>query len=113
VGGDRWEPSADVYETDDAVVIRFELAGVERDQIQITLDGNRLRVRGVRRPRIDRQARLHQVEIAFGPFERVLQIESAFDRAAVSATLEGGVLSVTLPRPKPRSHRIEVAGDSS
>jgi len=94
-------------------VIRVELAGVERDQIQITLDGKRLHVRGVRRPRIDRNARrLHQVEIAFGPFERVLEIEGAFDRSGVSATLEGGFLSVTLPRPKPQTRRIAVTGDS-
>ena len=115
VGGDRWRPAADVYHADDAILVRLEIAGVPRDQIHVTLDGELLRVRGVRRPPAGEERGLpQQVEIAIGPFERALRIEAPFDRDSVRAKLEDGVLTVTLPR-KPagaRQIRVETGSES-
>lgn len=107
VRGDRWQPAVDVYETETALVVQVELAGVRRDDVRITLDGDLLRIRGVRNTeREPGIRRLHQVEIAQGAFERVVRISFPFDRGRVSASLEEGFLRVRLPRQGPR--RIEV-----
>jgi HSP20 family protein len=112
LGGDRWQPAADVYETEKAVVVRLELAGVAGDEVQVTVDGDVLRIRGVRHPRIDEDAqRLHQMEIASGPFERALRIGIPFERDHVNASLEEGVLRVVLPKRRAGPRRIGVESE--
>ncbi len=103
LGGSRWRPAVDVFETEKAIVARFELAGVRIAELTVTVDGDRLRISGIRRAAsTDGVQRLHQMEIAFGPFECVLRFEVAFERDQVSAHLEDGFLTVTLPKQSPR-----------
>ena len=99
LGGDGWRPDVDVFETAAAVVIHAEMAGVSSDELRVTVDGSVLRIRGVRRPPEGSDVeRLHQMEIASGPFERRLQIPVSFDRARVTAHLADGFLMVKLPK---------------
>jgi HSP20 family protein len=96
-----WRPAVDVFETEKAVVVQVELAGVARDDLRITVDGEVLRIRGVRGPGRDGEVqRLHQVEIERGPFER----------DGVRASLDDGFLRVTLPKRLPQHRRIPVEG---
>ena len=107
--GDRWQPSADIYETEDAVVVRLELPGVASDEIRVNVDRDRVRVSGVRRsPDGESIRRLHQAEIAFGPFERSVQISTPFDRDRVTARLEDGFLEVSVPKRVPVPQHVEV-----
>ena len=97
--GDRWQPLLDVFETEKAVIVRLELAGVRREDLRVSVDRDRLRIRGVRRPPEDEEVlRLHQMEIAFGPFERTVRVSMPFETDQVSARLEDGYLSVILPK---------------
>jgi len=113
--GDRWQPALDVIETEKAVVVRVELAGVASPDVRVTVDGDRLSIRGERKlapPSADAEVqRLHQMEIAYGPFERSLKIQIPFDRDQVVASLEEGVLSVFLPKQAPARRSIEVKGE--
>jgi HSP20 family protein len=107
--GDRWQPATDVIETEKALVVRLELAGVRIDDLRVSVDGDVVRVSGARTaPPCSDVQRLHQMEIAFGPFERVLRIDEPFEREAVSAHLEDGFLTVTLPKRLPQRRRIEI-----
>lgn len=109
VGEGRWQPAADVYETEKAIVVRLELAGVASAEVQVSVDGDVLRIRGRREPRVDPDAqRLHQMEIAFGSFERNIRIGIPFERERVSAQLEDGFLRVTLPKRAAGPRRIDV-----
>jgi HSP20 family protein len=109
LGSDRWQPAADVYETEASIVVRLELAGVRGSEISVTVDGDVLRIRGVRHPRIDRDAqRLHQMEIASGPFERAIRIGIPFERDRVTASLEEGLLRVVLPKKASGPRRIGI-----
>jgi HSP20 family protein len=73
------------------------------------VDGQLLRISGVRKvPAQLEVQRLHQMEIAFGPFEREVRISISFDRERVSAHLEDGFLSVTLPKNKPARRQVAV-----
>jgi len=109
LGGSRWRPAVDVFETEKTIVVRVELAGVRIPQLDVTVDGDVLRVSGVRHAlAADGVQRLHQMEIACGPFERTLRVSVPFDREGVSAHLEEGFLTVTLPKRGPR--RLDVEG---
>ena len=105
--GDRWQPAVDVFETESAVIVRAEISGVAGEDLQVNIDGERLSITGVRRnPPGAEIRRLHQVEIAFGPFERTIHVKIPFERERVSAHLEDGFLVVTMPKRLPR--RVEV-----
>jgi len=107
--GDRWQPAMDVFETDDAIVVRVEIAGVRGEDLKVQVDGELLRVSGVRRvPSTPKARRLHRMEIAFGPFQREVRIGVPFDRDAVGAHLEDGFLTITLPKRLPARRQIEV-----
>ena len=98
----------DVFETEKAILVRLELAGVRISDLSVTVDGNLLRISGVRQAAsTDGVQRLHQMEIAFGPFERVMRLEVPFERDRVSAHLEEGFLTVMLPKQTPRRLSVE------
>lgn len=106
--GDRWQPDADVFETEDEVVVRLELAGVASSDLRVSVDGTEVRVSGMRASHQKSPIkRLHQMEIASGPFERRVQIPVAFDRDRVSAHLANGFLTVTLIKRGRRTVPVE------
>lgn len=110
--GDHWQPPVDVFETDEAVVVRVELAGVPAGAVRVTVDGEWLRIHGVRPgPGAEGAKRLHRMEIPSGPFERRLHIAIPIDRDGVVARLEQGLLEVLLPKKQPLRRRIEVQQD--
>jgi len=88
--------------------VRVEISGVRGEDLRVNVDGDLLRVSGVRRVPVEGGVRrLHQMEIAFGPFERAIRIAVPFDRQRVSAHLEDGFLEVKLPKQSPR-REVEV-----
>lgn len=100
-----WLPRTDVYETEDDLVVRVELAGVRRESLGVSLSADRrtLSVRGFRREaHIDghRKLRYYQLEVYFGPFERDIPLPSEvkLDIERLSATCRDGFLVVTLPK---------------
>ena len=88
---------------------RIEIPGVAGEDIQVNVEGDLLRVSGVRKPPVGAAGgRLHQVEIAFGAFERRVQISIPFERTGVTARLEDGFLSVTLPKKSGGARKVKV-----
>ena len=107
--GDRWQPDVDVFETESEVVVLAEIAGIRSEDLRVTVDGDELRISGVRRvPERSDVKRLLQMEITAGPFERRLRIPIAFDRERVSAHLADGFLTVTLPRRLPTRRQVKL-----
>lgn len=89
--------------------MRLELPGVTRDELRVNVERDTIRIRGVRRPPTGVAARrLHRMEIAFGPFERRVQIPVAFESERVRACLDGGFLEVTVPKREAAKVRVEV-----
>jgi HSP20 family protein len=106
--GDRWRPDVDVFETEAEVVVRVELAGVHSRDLRVSVDGSELCISGQRAPgESSGVRRLHQMEIASGPFERRLRIGVAFDRERVSAHLSDGILTIQLPKRGRRTVAVE------
>lgn len=110
--GDRWQPSADVFETAAEVVIRFEVAGVRGEDLRVNVEGSVLRLRGVRRtPRSEPIDQLQQMEISFGPFEREITIQASFEPDAIRARLVDGFLEVRIPKQNPSKRKLEVESE--
>ncbi len=108
-----WQPRVDVYETDDAVIVKMELAGVDSSTLKVSLSGNdrHLTVSGERRESETERAartRCHRLEIYFGPFEAQVRLPAGmrFRRDELKARYSDGMLEVTLP--KRSLHRISV-----
>lgn len=107
--GDSWQPDVDIFETETALVVRVEIAGVRSQDLNVKVDGQILRIAGIRLPPDGFQVRrLHQMEIASGPFERRLRIPVPFDRNAVSAQIADGFLTVSLPKSETGPRRVSV-----
>lgn len=108
--GSRFEPAMDVYETNSAIVIVMEIAGTQRKDIDIHLDGRRLRIAGSRHVTAPLDAQgCHQMEIEFGYFERWVTLDFFPPRDAVEAVYQDGLLRVTIPkRGDPKATTVQI-----
>ncbi len=106
-----WRPSLDVYETSEAVIMLMEIAGVRRDDFSIILDRNYLIIRGHRRDLSDQpKIRLHQMEIDYGVFERVVQLSISYDENGITASYNDGFLKITVPKKKEQTQgKIDIS----
>jgi HSP20 family protein len=100
-----WQPSVDVHETENSLLIKMELAGTRAEDLHVSLspDDRILTISGVRsEPAQEREGRFrcHQLEIYFGPFERSLALPSGvlIDRDGITASYRDGFLQVMLPK---------------
>ena len=107
-----WRPPTDVYETDEYVVVKAEIAGMEEKDFSISLDSRTLTISGVRR---DPAAKLayQQMEILYSRFETCMRLPWAIDEDRIEATYEDGFLSVFLPKAKPRQVPVMSTENSS
>lgn len=105
-----WSPTVDIYETPSEVVVQAELAGIQRENIQIELTDERLTLKGKReRPKEAENATYHLLERNYGEFERSFVLNVPVDIEKAEATYHDGVLTIRLPKVEPkRAKRIEV-----
>jgi len=104
-----WIPRADVYETSEGFVVTIELPGVEREEIEILVEGLYLKLSGVRpEPPARDCMRWHQMEIAHGRFERVLALPQEADAGNISATYKDGFLAIHIPRGSSAARSVPI-----
>lgn len=108
-----WVPAVDIYENDNhEIVIRAEMPGMKREDIELRVENNTLTLRGERKREAEvRDEQYHRVERAYGAFVRSFSLPSTVDAGHVSAEYKDGVLSVTLPlreEAKPRQIPVEI-----
>jgi HSP20 family protein len=105
-----WTPAADVYETEEAIVIHMELAGIKRDSLEIIFQDGYLLLRGNRpfHPHIQ-PAKIYRIERTYGCFHRVFAIPKPVDPHQVSASYEHGIVKVILPkRPQTVAEKVTI-----
>jgi len=111
--GTRWGLlAAEVSETDEAVTVRLEVPGMERDQFDVAVvDGRLLVVRGEKSvQREERNSRYHLMERAYGLFERAIPLPVEVSEEGARARYRRGVLQITLPKlttSRPRRITVE------
>jgi HSP20 family protein len=92
-------PLADVYETSDGFVVQLDLPGVDPAEVGVTVDGDRLVVRGSRRPvEKTRPEAFHRMERSFGSFSRAFTLPAPVDTDHVTAHYRDGLLRIDIPK---------------
>ena len=108
-------PSIDVSENDKEIEIAVELPGLERKDVEISIDDDVLTIRGekkVEEKKEDKNKNYHVTERGYGVFYRALQLPPGVDPSKVQATMSNGVLKITIPKPA-RSQAEEDRGQGS
>ncbi len=107
----EWAPAIDVSETPDKVVIKAEVPGIDPQEINITLAGDVLTIKGEKKSeREETKESYHMVERSYGSFARSLTLPAAVDQDRIDAKYEKGVLTVTCPKKeeaKPKAIEIK------
>ena len=109
--GHAWAPPIDVYETEDRYVVTAEVPGLDREQIELAVQENRLMIRGTRSAGVPESAtrHYHQVERGHGSFERTFRFADPVQDDRITADLRDGVLTITLPKVVAPPRRIQVS----
>jgi len=103
---ENWTPSVNLYETSSAYLVCVDLAGVDKEKIDVEVADSRLKLRGAREvPTFvpdnqdpNSKIRVHLMEIDHGSFSREVEIPSDADRHKISATYRNGMLWVEIPK---------------
>lgn len=104
-----WIPEVDAWEIDEGFYLVFDLPGVNREDIQIEVEGDHLTIKGERKTVQD--IKYLRKERVSGPFYRAFNLETPVEREKIKATYKAGVLELFLPKKeevKPRQIQIQV-----
>jgi HSP20 family protein len=110
----RWVPAMDLVETEDDLVLRADLPGMSRDDVNIEVKDGTLTVSGERKAEHEEKSEgFYRLERAFGSFSRSLSLPRGVDPDAVTAGFADGVLEVRIPKPAERKpYRVEIGAAS-
>jgi HSP20 family protein len=113
--GGAWIPNADIIETEEALMLKVELPGVDPDQLNISVHGGNVIIRGEKaRPEVAGRAEFHIAERVFGGFRRVIHLGVPVNTRQAKAVLNHGLLRIKFPKvPNRRGEEvpIEVAAE--
>lgn len=101
-----WRPPTDVFEAEESIVVRVEIAGMREADFAIFLDERTLQIRGVRPDNPERRA-YYQMEILFGDFSTEVELPFAVKAEQVEAVYRDGFLRIVLPKAAPQSVHVE------
>jgi HSP20 family protein len=110
----RWVPAMDLVETDDHLVLKADLPGMSKDDLNIEVKDNVLTVSGERKAEHeDKTDGYYRIERAFGSFSRSLTLPQGIESSAINADFTDGVLEVRIPKPEERKpQRIAIGAGS-
>ena len=95
--GRLWCPAADVYRTQDGWIVKVDLAGIRPADVEITIDGRVLSIRGSRRDGICGEGVSHyQLEITYSRFEKMIQFPRSIEHASIARDYHDGLLILRL-----------------
>jgi HSP20 family protein len=102
-------PNVNIFETPEGYVLQAEMPGVSKEGLEITVEGSEITITGRRSPESFAGETLFR-ESNPADYRRVFELDPAIDTSKVSAKIEQGVLTVTLPkseRVKPRKIKVD------
>ncbi len=108
----NWVPAVDISETKDAYIIKGELPGVEKEDVDISIDDNLLSIRGEKKyeKSVD-EDQSYRTECVYGSFERSFTLPKQVDINNVDAVFKNGVLKLTMPKAeeaKPKQIQVKI-----
>lgn len=100
--GEGWAPSSDVYEKDGELIVQAELPGVEKDDIDVSVENGDLVIKGERRTEDEiKEERYYRMERFSGSFYRRFPLPEGVDSDRITADYTDGVLEIHVPKPAP------------
>ncbi len=108
-----WSPAVDVIEEDDLVIIRGNLPGMKKDEIDLAITDNVLTIRGEKKQESEvKKGRYRRIERSYGYFERAVPLPASVDADQVEASYRDGVLEIKVPKlEESRPKKIEIKPD--
>ena len=104
---ESWTPNVNLYETSSSYLVCVDLAGVEKEKIDVEVADHRLKLRGSRQmpnynpdepPDPNEKVRIHLMEIDHGAFVREVEIPTDSDRQNITASYRNGLLWIEIPK---------------
>jgi HSP20 family protein len=110
-----WAPAVDIVETENELVLKADVPGVDLKDIDIQLENGTLSVRGERKfEKDERNKGFHRMERSYGSFVRIFTVPDTVDSEHVTAAYEAGVLTISLPKKevaKPKAIKVQVSNN--
>jgi HSP20 family protein len=105
-----WSPAVDIYETDDAVILKAELSGLNKSDVTIEIKDSTLILKGERKfEKNIKEENYHRIERSYGSFSRTFSLPPTVDQAKVSAAFKDGLLEIKIPKlAETRPKQIEI-----
>lgn len=100
-----WRPPTDVYETEEAIIVRVEIAGMREADFSVQLIENSLQIRGVRQDVSERRS-YHQLEIPFGEFSSEIDLLAPVAADQIEAVYRDGFLRIVLTKARPQQIKV-------
>jgi len=115
IGRGAWNPSVDIYENKNHIVLEAELPGMKREDFELSVENNVITLRGERQfEKNEDSDNYHRVERSYGSFTRSFTLPQTVSAEGATAEYKNGVLRVTLPkREEAKARRIEISGEGA
>ena len=106
-----WVPAVDIYETEQNVIVKAELPGIDPKDVEATVHEGTLYLKGERKYEKEvKEEHYHHVERAYGSFARSFELPASIDEDKVQADFKDGVLTLTLPkREEAKAKKIKIS----
>lgn len=105
-----WNPSVDIYEHEDNLVLKAEVPGIDEDDIEVKIEDNTLTFKGERKYENEvKEENYHRVERSYGSFYRSFSLPQNIDLEKIKAETENGILKITMPKKaelKPKKIKV-------
>lgn len=108
-----WKPQMDIYETSEEIIIRAEIAGVDKENLEVEISSRAVKIFGSRpQPTGDNHATYRLAEIQYGKFERILYLPAPIDTDVISTSYTNGLLQVRLAKlPLDRTYKVPISDE--
>jgi HSP20 family protein len=108
-----WAPPVDIYETEDAIVLKAELPGIDPKDVEVRVEDNTLYLKGERNYEKEvKEQNYHRIERSYGSFARSFTLPNSISAEKVKAEYKDGLLTLTMPKreeAKPKTIKIDVS----
>ena len=107
-----WAPPVDIYETEDAIVLKAELPGIDPKDVEVRVEDNTLYLKGERNYEKEvNEQNYHRIERSYGSFARSFSLPNSISAEKVKAEYKDGLLTLTMPKreeAKPKTIKNDV-----
>lgn len=101
----QFRPQSEVIEYEDLIELKVNLAGVKKDEVDISIDKNTLIIKGTRKETLKENGKVLSSDIIYGSFERSFRLPEHVNTEKITASMEDGILSIILPKLEERKAR--------